>query len=289
MRCVICDSECSGEGVLTDGSVFHYRCHESLAARIATLGQAPPRSQLDAELDQQVAILNHLKSQLHEESSILARARRGLTGKPSPEAGIRSAIIKREQRVSELQEATRVELAAHMASASQERTAVVRRLSELYDRWPTYPPDWDSRTAAARGASPVCSECGAARALHVHHMVPLGQGGTNRSENLSVLCERCHSARHGGADLGGEGRAVSQKFEEKVRTIQAAIDQGSCIRFRYRKWEGDTSTRTIRPDSFSTVGSRDSLCVSGYCYLRHEDRIFAVRRMNGIRVVDDPN
>lgn len=34
--------------------------------------------------------------------------------------------------------------------------------------------------------------------LHVHHIVPLGCGGTNSFRNLITLCEECHGKIHGG-------------------------------------------------------------------------------------------
>ncbi|MEA1853029.1 HNH endonuclease signature motif containing protein [Cytobacillus sp. OWB-43] len=39
--------------------------------------------------------------------------------------------------------------------------------------------------------------CGiTSEAFHVHHIVPLAIGGTNRLTNLSLLCEACHGLVH---------------------------------------------------------------------------------------------
>jgi len=34
--------------------------------------------------------------------------------------------------------------------------------------------------------------------LHVHHIVPLGAGGSNARSNLITLCDKCHGKVHGG-------------------------------------------------------------------------------------------
>jgi hypothetical protein len=42
-----------------------------------------------------------------------------------------------------------------------------------------------------------CANCGATDNLHIHHVVPLALGGTNRISNLVKLCTACHSKIHG--------------------------------------------------------------------------------------------
>ena len=38
--------------------------------------------------------------------------------------------------------------------------------------------------------------CGSTRFLEVHHVTPQSRGGTNRAENLTTLCSRCHGFAH---------------------------------------------------------------------------------------------
>jgi len=69
-----------------------------------------------------------------------------------------------------------------------------------------YPPDWDTRRIAVlQRDSYTCSNCGvrsgpyggdSAPPLHVHHVVPLSDGGSNRLSNLTTLCESCHNDAH---------------------------------------------------------------------------------------------
>lgn len=41
-----------------------------------------------------------------------------------------------------------------------------------------------------------CSQCKSKSTLHVHHIKPLSQGGTNDLSNLTTLCKRCHTKIH---------------------------------------------------------------------------------------------
>lgn len=54
-----------------------------------------------------------------------------------------------------------------------------------------------------------CVNCGASDSdsiLDVHHIVPRGQGGSDRLSNLALLCRQCHDAAH------GEGTAPTVEF-----------------------------------------------------------------------------
>jgi len=46
----------------------------------------------------------------------------------------------------------------------------------------------------------TCQGCGASvdRSAPIHHICPLGAGGTNKPSNLILLCESCHGAVHRG-------------------------------------------------------------------------------------------
>jgi len=43
----------------------------------------------------------------------------------------------------------------------------------------------------------ICVNCKATDNLHLHHIVPLALGGTNKLTNVTVLCEECHGKVHG--------------------------------------------------------------------------------------------
>jgi len=52
---------------------------------------------------------------------------------------------------------------------------------------------------------PLCQACERAFAVHVHHIKPLSDGGTNAPDNLQSLCLKCHRAAHGHEDGVGKG------------------------------------------------------------------------------------
>jgi hypothetical protein len=70
-----------------------------------------------------------------------------------------------------------------------------------------------------------CQNCGSRGGpdgkveLHVHHLIPVSQGGLNNRSNLKTLCERCHNAVHGrgtGATDVGLGEAINWQANTEV-------------------------------------------------------------------------
>lgn len=66
-----------------------------------------------------------------------------------------------------------------------------------------YPEDWSElRQVVLERDNHRCQGCGNgivdADEHHVHHIVPLGCGGTNTLRNLITLCDECHGRIHGG-------------------------------------------------------------------------------------------
>lgn len=63
-----------------------------------------------------------------------------------------------------------------------------------------YGPDWERlriQVLARDGCR--CTECGETwlNYLEIHHIQPLGAGGTNELDNLVTLCRLCHLKAHG--------------------------------------------------------------------------------------------
>ncbi|MBI4300272.1 MAG: HNH endonuclease [Chloroflexi bacterium] len=61
-----------------------------------------------------------------------------------------------------------------------------------------YPPNWSEVSQNIRKRDRYrCTQCGASDVeLHVHHIVPLSQGGSNDPDNLITLCDYCHKEIH---------------------------------------------------------------------------------------------
>jgi hypothetical protein len=81
-------------------------------------------------------------------------------------------------------------------------------------------------------------------------------------------------------------RKINGVFEDKVSAIKNAIQKEQLIKFDYKKSvdfaNGEKSIRTIKPTEISSIGITDSVCVKGYCFLRKEERTFAVSRITNL-------
>lgn len=80
-----------------------------------------------------------------------------------------------------------------------------KRANQQYDRYGRDPASkkrygrtWRKVRERFLLAHPLCEEClkqGRTNpAMEVHHILPLGRGGTNHESNLMPLCKPCHSA-----------------------------------------------------------------------------------------------
>lgn len=85
-----------------------------------------------------------------------------------------------------------------------EHTRKMNAQYEKYNRCPEtakrYGTAWRIIRRRYIGQHPLCEECLkrglAVPAEHVHHIVPLADGGTNDESNLMSLCKSCHSRIH---------------------------------------------------------------------------------------------
>jgi hypothetical protein len=154
---------------------------------------------------------------------------------------------------------------------------------------------WDQFVANAGNRSLTicssgrCAECGASsrnEPLYVHHKIPISKGGNHAIDNLMRLCEKCQSLTHGGREFSYSSSEKIGSFRKLVKLINNAINNNTLIHFTYTRRDGQKSVRTIRPQVLKDVCG--ALCVFGYCYLRDEERTFAVRRMKSIVTVSEP-
>jgi 5-methylcytosine-specific restriction endonuclease McrA len=215
--CTICSAETPTDGVLIDGSVFHTRCLQTLKEQAETL-KVRERTSL-AELQKPLSFIENI------------------------------SIFLFESRQTELL-ATKQYLASSIRRMREEYETTVARIRTLYDLWPTYPPDWDERRRLVGERDHYsCAECGVGGMLHLHHIRPLSQGGTNRLDNIAMLCEHCHKEAHGGRAFHYEKRTGSEPttIEKKISLLNKALAQRKDIRFRYKKPDGTITQRTATP------------------------------------------
>jgi hypothetical protein len=64
-----------------------------------------------------------------------------------------------------------------------------------------------------------CGEGGASN-VHVHHVVPLAQGGNDTASNAVTLCERCHERAHGRSEgeMADHSEMISAGIQRKQET-----------------------------------------------------------------------
>lgn len=165
------------------------------------------------------------------------------------------------------------------------------KLTQIYDYFLTYPPDWvERRGEVASRDGEHCSKCGGWSGLHLHHVRPLSKGGSNKIVNLIFLCENCHSKEHGGRDFSGEFSSNETAFSKRISDIRYAIENNKKIKFGYKKPnDKGYKQRTVTPRELANIehhrDSGSTLCVRGYCELRKAKRVFALKRMRGLKVI----
>ncbi|WP_435177948.1 HNH endonuclease [Halorussus sp. AFM4] len=88
-----------------------------------------------------------------------------------------------------------------------------------------YPSDWDKRRKAVyRRDSYQCQHCGAQGGprgnteLHAHHVVPKSRGGSHNPNNLTTLCQQCHSQVHG-RPVGSKSGQNQQRTTADLKTL----------------------------------------------------------------------
>lgn len=85
-------------------------------------------------------------------------------------------------------------LRRHLADFSPEAPPAVRRHVLRYGS------GWERlRVQVLARDECRCTQCGEnwLNYLEIHHIVPIGQGGTNDPSNLITLCRLCHAKLHG--------------------------------------------------------------------------------------------
>jgi 5-methylcytosine-specific restriction endonuclease McrA len=165
---------------------------------------------------------------------------------------------------------------------------IYESIKPIFDFWPKYPPDWKERsTSRIYAKSRKCEKCkNSLKILHVHHIIPLSQGGNHKKSNLIVLCADCHKENHGVKQFTGRNDSkVRNKTIKNNEIINMAIKYNKAIQFKYRKSDGEVSYRSINPTKIVMV--KNSKCVRGFCHLRNEERTFKISRISFLKVSED--
>jgi len=274
-RCLLCGDEVSNENILIDGSVYHQNCLDYLMNRIRDI---------DSKLESYKSIVLKKDSDLLKAQKSLQKSK-GLLNQFKASLGMshleENSCLNRIRQI----EIGIEEIKRNISQWEAEKKIKKSRLTSLYDYWPKYPPDWKERAQNIKDSRKTCEVCNSTSRLHIHHKIKISNGGNHASNNLVLLCERCHGELHH-EDFSGREYVFHERvssFARKLKLINEAISGKRKVHFKYTKFNGEKSSRILRPEQLRQVGK--SLCVRGYCYLREDYRTFAIRRMENIKFV----
>ena len=241
--------------------------------------------------------ISNLEKELEEKSDKLNVFQKELSiSKEKPKTIFKkiSSLLSKSPQIEDLQTTKVIEKKISYLLSSMDSNKT--RLKSIYDYWLDYPPDWEERKKEVYEQNQTqCSKCDSSiKKLHVHHKIPLSRGGNNKISNLTLLCEDCHSMVHGGRDISIDFKSADSKtaFSRRVSNIQYAVENGLKIEFRYKKPEEVLHTiRRVRPKKLLEIehihDNNKTLCVLGYCELRCAERNFALKRMKGLKVIEN--
>lgn len=269
MGCRICKSSYTfGSLVLTDGSFVHSKCMHKIEHKLADIKNH--KMKLEAQI-------TSLENSINSYYKISSKLKRVVSRHPKDIFFLKNKL----------------EIANKLAGKINKHELVLgATIEKIYDFWPTYPPDWEYRRQRLEESNGVCAVCGGSIHLDVHHIKPLSKGGTNRLDNLQLLCRLCHEKKHGFRFRENQRNKKRRKtdFEKKLEIINFAMEGNKKVEFLYKKREDNKyRQRTITPHEIVRVsysdGSGFTLCVRGFCHLRSSDRHFAMDdRMKRLKI-----
>ncbi len=294
--CPICHLRCNGNGLklLTNNRACHEKCVMDIWERVVTINDRANKLAI-AEFPN-----NHLFDSYNKESkeidAVISRnkANAGLIARFLSATYTKELEVLKTTKtnISSKIEQLRIEQRA-FSTSNQTRSNEIRKEAEaiyilvkpVFDFWPEYPPDWEDRKFRKKDTrARKCENCGTKRGpFHIHHKTPLSQGGDHKNSNLALLCENCHKGQHG-VQKFSEGRTIkaSEKTISNTSILEKAIKTNTTIEFKYRKFNGEVSHRTIDPHEM--ILKKNSKCVRGYCHLRNEDRSFKISRISSLKI-----
>lgn len=266
--CLYCNEPAYRGIVLSNGEIVHSHCISFISKQKFDLNAALSSWQNHLE-----AIKKKLRQRKELGFKILA-----LFSKPDIDTGsLRESLF---------------EATANINKISLDLSHVEEIARFIYDYYPNYPPDWDERRITIiTHAGGKCRSCGAKTQLHIHHRIPLSKGGTNKLENLIPLCEKCHSKAHSNRDLNQTYNKAETAFQRRLEEIHAAIKTQKKITFGYKKpTDSEYHQRVVRPPykldhikHYKDDGA--TLCLRAYCENRRAERVFALKRMRGLKAL----
>lgn len=263
MNCIVCSISVVGGVSLGNGKILHTSCFEVISHDFTD----SEHRVLSARTE-----LERARSEVNAQNGLFWKVASFFNGSVSTEQ-LRIRLVTSEECLK--------------AAENYFATVQVKALP-IFDFLLDYPPDWESRRARVHARDGSCVACRSRQKLQVHHVTPLSRGGTNRIENLQLLCESCHKAAHGGRSFSGVLSAAPLAFAQRIQVIESAITDGKDVEFLYRKpSDASEKKRRVTPSELIQMNHEHddgmTLCLQGYCHSRKATRVFALKRMTGTK------
>lgn len=149
-----------------------------------------------------------------------------------------------------------------------------------------YPPDWQTRrTSVFFRENGRCQSCGARAGrcpttresrwrhpkpkvvgAHVHHRLPIRKGGTHALDNLELLCDSCHLAKH--PQNTGLRLATGRR-----RVQRMAVGRDAKVKRARKRWLCEGCERPIESGEEYFGGRYATLCLECGSHHRRFPRV----------------
>ena len=82
---------------------------------------------------------------------------------------------------------------------------------------------------------------------------------------------------------------MPSEYTDNFNKLQEAIIENKSVEIEYKNSQDQFSERVIKPIKFEMIERKtnfyDRLCIKAFCNLRKEDRVFAIYRIQKLKII----
>ena len=82
---------------------------------------------------------------------------------------------------------------------------------------------------------------------------------------------------------------MPSEYTDNFNKLQEAIIENKSVEIKYKNYQDQNSERVIKPIKFEMIERKtnfyDRLCIKAFCNLRKEDRVFAIYRIQKLKII----
>ena len=82
---------------------------------------------------------------------------------------------------------------------------------------------------------------------------------------------------------------MPSEYTDNFNKLQEAIIENKSVEIEYKNSQDQFSERVIKPIKFEMIETKtnfyDRLCIKAFCNLRKEDRVFAIYRIQKLKII----